>query len=805
MMRIVSEGRITAVVVALFVVSGATALVGEVVWMRMLGLVMGNTVWAASIAVAAWMGGMALGAALGAGLASRTRRHLWWYALAEGGIGVFYALSPTIVRGLLVVGATFGDDLGGRLAIGVLQRLLLAAVALLIPTTLMGLTLPLLVERLRGSALARRVGLLYGANTLGAAAGVFGAAYLLLPRLGEQGSLAMAAVACSLVAMVAVWLDHLLPRLGGTPAGSGPRPTLQNSRFLVLVALMGCGALAAELIWVRILVLHLGSRVYAFALLLGVYLTGLALGSLVMRLVPSPARPVRVLEALQLAVAVLLGAQLLALGHFADLMAWLTDVLRPPATFAGLQGVMIASVAALFLPITVLFGASFPLAVAADPARRSDGAHVGRVAAANTLGAIVGALGAPFILIPTIGSQRGLLVLALIFTVVAVGLVRSRRVMIAAGLVVAGVVVIWTTLPPDWVLRQVGYVDVAQGELLELEEGIGATLTIARYPDRRGEMRVLELNGVNVAGTKPELRIVQQLQGNLPLLQVAEPRRVLHVGFGSGGTCWAVSRHPVEAIDVVEISPEVPRASARWFPEINRGVLADPRVRVIVNDGRNFLLATDRRYDAILSDSIHPLFAGNSTLYTRDYFDLCRSHVRPGGVVSMWLPLYSLDQASLLRILRAFWEVFPRTAVWYDVSTVNENTIVTGLVEPGPLRIDWQRLTNPDLEETLREGGIDSAEALMADLLLGPSDVAQMVAGVPPLRDDLPFVEYNSGRLLSRNAPWLANLTMLAAHRAQVSPFSHPPVEWDQAKARRDRELDRRISELADLVSASTR
>ena len=263
----------------LFTVSGATALVGEVVWMRMLGLVLGNTVWAASAAVAVWMAGMALGAAIAARLAPRIRHHLIWYGAAEGLIGIFFALSPRIEAIVLRLGTLVGDDLGNAMLVGVAQRFALACAVLLIPTLLMGLTLPLLVERLRGSSLVERVGTLYGLNTLGAAGGVFLTAYLLLPVLGERGSLAAAAVACAGVCVAALVGERHLPAVA--VAVPQPKPSRKGARgHLVLVAAMGFAALAAEIVWVRILVLSLGSRVYAFAILLGVYLVGLSVGSL---------------------------------------------------------------------------------------------------------------------------------------------------------------------------------------------------------------------------------------------------------------------------------------------------------------------------------------------------------------------------------------------------------------------------------------------------------------------------------------------------------------------------------------------
>ncbi len=775
------------VMVVLFFVSGATALAGEVVWMRMLGLVLGNTVWAASAAVAVWMGGMALGARLGARLAPRTRHHLRWYGLAEALIGGFFLASPAVLSALLDLGARLGPDLGDRLAVGVAERLGLAVLALLVPTVLMGLTLPLVVERLRGRGLAARVGLLYGVNTLGATAGVLVAAYLALPALGERGTLAAASLACAVVAAAAVAAEgHVAQAEPGGEATAAERPRLP---FLFLAGAMGASALAAELVWVRLLVLHLGSRVYAFAVLLGVYLLGIGLGSLLLwRLAGRIREPRRWLASSQVAVAAALALQVVALGHTADLLAVPARLFVTHPSFAAVQGAVLAVVAVLFLPVTVLFGASFPLTVAADPARVSAGAHAGAVAAANTVGGIVGALAAPFLLVPWVGCQRSLLLLAALHVVVAVALLRQRAVVAAGAAALAAVLALWVVLPADWLVRRSGG-GGAEVELVSIDESLSATVLVKRYHDPGGSWLSLELNGVNVAGSDPALLAVQQLQGHLPLLQLRSPRRALHIGFGSGGTSWALSRHPLERVDVVEIAPEVLAAADHHFAAINRHVLADPRLNVVVNDGRNYLLATSERYDAILSDSIHPVYAGNSTLYTLEYFQLCRRRLAPGGLVSMWLPLYSLDQGSYLRIVAAFAAVFPRAAIWYDVSTANEFTVVTGSVEPGPLELDWARLADPALAESLAIAGVRSAEDLAADLLLGPREVAELVEDVPPHDDDLPYVEYTAGRILARERTWRDNLVMLAAARAQSSPFATLPVPWAEVQERRDRRL----------------
>jgi spermidine synthase len=783
--------------VVLFFLSGLTALVGEVVWMRMLGLTLGNTVWAASTAVAVWMAGMAIGARFGARLASRTRYHLRWYGLAEVTIGVFYLASPALHRLLLRAGTHVGEDLSSSIVVGMLQRFGLAAMALAVPTILMGLTLPLLVERLRGRGLASRVSLLYGINTLGASAGVFAAGYFLLPVLGEAGSLAAAAGLCAAVGAASVLAERSVPQAEHAPV-EPPTSPVQRS-YLVLVAVMGLSALAAELVWVRVLVLHLGSRVYAFALLLGVYLLGIGIGSLAIRaLADRIVDPARALARVQVMVAAALVLQLVALGSAGDLIGWLSGAVTLRASFAALQGVFFATVLVLFLPVTVLFGASFPLAVAADPERRTAGEHAGIIAAANTVGAIAGAVAAPFLLVPWIGCQRTLLLLSFVHLGVALALRDTRRMKVAATAVVVGALLMWSALPSDWVLRQATAVDSDRTELVELVESLSATVLVKRYDDAEGTWFSLELNGVNVAGTEPSLLAVQQLQGNLPMLLAANTDRVLHIGFGSGGTCWSVTRYPIEQVDLVEIAPEVLAASDTHFADINHGVLDDPRVNVVVNDGRNFLLATDRTYDAILSDSIHPLYAGNSTLYTREYFEMCRAHLNSGGVTSMWLPIYSLDRSSLLRIIRAFHEVFPQTAIWYDVSTVNEFTVVTGMVEPGPVEVMWERAAAPAVAESLRIANVFGRENLVANLLLAPDDVARLTRDVPAFVDDLPYVEYTSGRLLGRDLTWYDNLLMLFESRTFESPFPDGTGDWDGALSYRDR----RLREILDRLRA---
>ncbi|MCU0292759.1 MAG: fused MFS/spermidine synthase [Thermoanaerobaculaceae bacterium] len=782
-----------ALVTVLFVVSGLAALAYQVVWVRALGLVVGNSLWAAVVVVAAYMGGMALGSALVARWLPRIRHHLRWYALAEGLAAAFALATPAVLGWLARGAAHLGPEPLAGWGAPLLGRFGLAWLFLAVPTVAMGTTLPLLVARLgsRGP-LAQRVGRLYAANTFGAVAGVVGAAFIGLPLLGERATLAVAALVGLAVAGVA-WLaeSHLPP---AEPSLDRGRDSDRHPVWLAYPALFGFVALACELVWTRVLLLHLGSRVYAFALILAVYLVGIAAGAAIAR--RWARRPRVALAGWQLVLAVTLILQVGVLARLGDVLGWLATVFHL-ATFPQIQLALAAAVAAVLLPPTLAFGATFPLSVAAWPNEAGAGEKTGRVAAANTLGAIAGTILAPLVLVPLVGSQVLLFAFAAIAALAAAALATGRRGRVGALVVAAGAVVAAVATPRGMVLQ--GASVVSGGVLEAVSESSSATVVVRRHRDAGGEWRSLELNGVNVAGTSLELRAIQRLQGHLPLLLHPRPTSVLHIGFGSGGTAWAVSRHPVEHIDIAEISPEVLAVSDRIFSDINRGVLRDPRVRVMVNDGRNVLLASHGSWDVILSDSIHPVFAGNSTLYTREYFELCRQHLPPDGVLSMWLPMYSLSETSFLGILRAFWEVFPSTAVWYDPIALNEFTVVTGTSSREGLRVRWDALANPRLVPTLAEAGARTPAALAGMLLVGPREVATLVADVLPHVDDFPEVEYRSGRLHDRTATWLQNFRLLWAARAKVNPFLDYPGDWREVAGARDQAVREQLRTLATL------
>ena len=791
--------RRTALLVACFFLSGAASLMAQVVWLRYLALTFGNTTQAAATLLAVFMGGLGLGAFLFGRLADRWRRPLLAYAVLEALIALFALASPALLR-LIDQGyiAAYRGLLEGAPGLFVAARVVLAAAVLLPPTLLMGGTLPLLLRGVtkHDVEVGRHTALFYALNTLGGAAGVALAGFVTIRLLGLHATLLLAA-ACNLTAALGAALLSRPLAPAAPAAATAPSP---RWRLLALFFTMGLASLGYEVLWTRALVFHLGSSVYAYSLMLCLFLAGVGLGSWL--IVPwadrlrSPGAALAVVEA---ALALVAAIQVLLFARLADTIIFWSERVRP-VTFSGGVAVQLLSLVPLIAPATLLMGVSFPLAVRLFHRELGRlGGDVGAVYGANTIGSIAGSLGTGFVLIPWLGTQNSLLALGAVNGLLALLLATGRLGAPAAArrwrLLAAGApllcLVVMATLPADRVILAAGIFRGDRPEdLVYFAEDASTSVTVRLRHDAAAPYHLLELNGVNVAGTSPDLYAVQKMQGHLPLLLAGGARDVAHIGFGSGGTAWAVSRHPVASILIVEISPAVIAASDRFFPEINHGVLRDPRVRVEIHDGRNFLLASPRTFDAVLSDSIHPRYSGNGSLYTRDYFELLRARLRPGGVASMWLPAYGLLPRNYAMIVEAFREVFPHTTIWYEPSALNSFTIVTGRLADDPW--DGEALARafavPEVAAELVDLGIDGPADLLLCYLVGGDELAALFAGVPPHRDDLPVVEYESGQLLDRNRPWLATFSRLLAARPAAPPADYlaalPPAEQERAVAR---------------------
>jgi spermidine synthase len=766
-------GALFPLAAACFFLSGTAALLYEVVWMRLLGLVFGHTVYAVTTVLAAYMGGLALGSLLAGRWADRLRRPLRTYGLLEAAIGAYCLATPWLFRATEAAYLWLSRSVRpGPVGAGLLH-FAFAALILLPPTALMGATLPVLSRAVVQvpSLAASRVGTLYAVNTWGAVAGTAATGFLLLPALGLGRTVWLGVGLNLLVAALALLLERwalaapqaavaAAPAVESAGAPDRPEPSrLEVTVALVAIGVSGAASMAYEIAWTRALSLALGSSTYAFAAMLTTFLSGLALGALVVSRLLRRRRLGLVAFALVEAGIALLALLLLPLfGRLPEAM--LVVLGRAGVTHgAALTAQFALSFLLMILP-TLLVGATFPLVIAAlGRGLERLGREVGGVYSANTVGTILGSMAAGFLLVPAIGIQNTVLLaaganLAAGLAAVLVARDASGRVRIGAAAAVCLFAALALALPrwdPRLMTSGVAvYADTFRGltpeafrtsqqrrELLFYEEGLSTTVAVVRSPTAVS----LSVNGKTDASTGRDMA-TQLLLGHMGALLLEEPRRALVIGLASGITVGAAAQHPFERIDVAEIEPAMLEAS-RFFEKENRKALSDPRVKVLVGDGRQILEAATGSYDLIVSEPSNPWIAGVASLFTREFYESARRHLSPNGVMVQWLQSYSIFTADVRMVMRTFQEVFPHVSVW--VPFPGDFLLVA---TPGPATLDLglvarRAAASPGLREDLTRLDL-LGENLAFRFFLGEEDVRRFAAGAPLNTDDRPLLEFSA-------------------------------------------------------------
>ncbi len=453
---------------------------------------------------------------------------------------------------------------------------------------------------------------------------------------------------------------------------------------------------------------------------------------------------------------------------------------------------------------TFMMGAAFPLAMKLyTNTLGTVGRKVGIVYASNTLGAIIGSFAAGFILVPFVGL-RNAFILAAGFNVAA-GVVllalqpqsplSARLIRCTAALAAFAVAIM---LVPGDMYQRIFQKAEKEYDLVYYKEDPTATVTV----HRRGKDRlIIDLNGLNVAGTSFNFLTTQKIQAHLGLLLHPSPKRVMQIGFGSGGTCYSASLHGgVAAIDCIEICPAVIEA-AKYFLPSNHRVLEKSTVHLNIEDARNYMLATPHRYDLILSDSIHPTYAGNGTLYSRDYFELCKSKLNDGGFVSFWLPTYLLSVRDYKTIVKTFQSVFPYVTIWYVHSAIEAYTIVIGKTQPFTIDVRQlrSRLADPDIARDLAEINAFDVYDILSYFIMGPETARAFAADGDINSENMPIIEFRAPKSMSRRRTWYHNLKALAEHRESPVPYLVNSADTDAEKNLFLEELERRFT-LAGLL-----
>jgi spermidine synthase len=753
----------------LFFLSGACALAYEVVWMRLLVLVLGASTPAVSLVLAVFMGGLALGARLLGGWGDRARSPLGLYGRLEMGIGVAGLIVPLLLRhwGGPYVGLVQAID--ERPVLLASLRGVVACSVLLPPTLLMGATLPVLVRFVgRAERLGRDLGTLYAVNVAGAVAGTVLTGALGIRFLGIDATTHLTAALNLTVGLVAVlWARRLDPApapgggAGPIPPAGEAAPAPRAAALWATVALSGFVTMALEVVWTRALVFTFKSTVYSFTIILATCLLGLALGSAVFGRL-DPGRHTRGVLGL---VQLLAGAATLLCAPLALRAA---PVMMAVSGRLGYTGPVFLGATALGAALTVavpavLMGMVFPLA-SRLLLRGVDtvGGRLGRALWVNTLGAILGSLAAGFVLVPALTLKGALLGLGLAQMAwgIALGWRASGIVRVAGPVAAAALLGLAARLLPGPVPFDPGATAEPGAVVTVHRDGVAATVAVVDHADGLRELRIDGFHAASDGRTSDYMAMM----AHLPLLLHPAPQRALVVCFGTGTTAGSVLMHREVQVDVVDINPDV-FAYAPLFRRVNHGVAESPRARLIVDDGRHHVLTTARDYDVVTSEPMPPTFAGVVSLYSREYYELARRRLRPGGLLAQWLPMHLLTTAETLSILGTVREVFPETTLWLSAGT--------GIVvarRDAPVRVDpadlEARLGEAPLLRDLEERDVAGVSRLAGLYALGP-EALRRLGPAAIVSDDRPSLEFHPPRHLAR----------------QVSRFGRPLEADEQLEA----------------------
>jgi spermidine synthase len=717
--------RFLPLLLVLFIGSGCSALIYEVVWLQLLQLVIGSSAASLAVLLGTFMGGMCLGSIFLPRLISARRHPLRVYALLELGTGVF---GFAVLFGLPFVQHLYTATIGHGLP-GILLRSAASAICLLPPTLMMGATLPAISRWIETTPQAASWwGFFYGGNIAGGVFGCLLAGFYLL-RIHDLATATYVAAFINLaVALASLGLARSVFYEAPPAAIETAERSPDSWPVYFAIALSGLCALGAEVIWTRTLSLMLGPTVYTFSIILGVFLTGLGLGSSGgSALARTASKPKTMLALCQL-------VQVLAIAFAAFMLAdflpyWRGNVDSPLSPWHGFLNDL-ARCAIAILPSTILWGASFPLALASVASgKRDPGRLVGEVYGANTIGAILGSIGFSLVMIPGVGTQHSEQVLIGLSVLAAI--VIQRPSMKMAGAVLAAALVVWSVPAIPWQLIAFGRrlaTTTGSWTPIYIAEGMNSSIAYTKYENVTTYFHV---SGKTEASAEPQDMRLQRLLGHLPALLHGNAKSILVVGCGAGVTAGTFVVHPeVEHIRIVEIEPLIPPASAQYFRRENHNVMHDPRTRIVYDDARHYILTSPEKYDIITSDPIHPWVKGIAPLYSTQYFELVKQHLNPGGFVTQWVPLYESSVETVQSEIATFFDAFPNGTVWGNLNTDGQGYDVVLVGQTGKLKINvddiQQRLDRPEYKpvaDSLREVGYNSAIDLLATFAVQSSDL----------------------------------------------------------------------------------
>ena len=748
-----------ALLVALFFASGCSALIYEIVWYQLLQLVIGSSAVSLGVLLATFMGGLCIGSLALPRILSRDLHPLRVYAALELGIGICGLLA---LFGMPLVDRVYAAAVGHGLP-AMLLRAVVSSACLLPPTILMGASLPAAARWIEtGEKGVSWLGLLYGANTCGAVFGCLLAGFYLLRVYDMSTATFVAAFINAVVALISYALSKR------SAAAITEAPAAMNSAkadwpVYITIALSGACALGAEIVWTRLLGLLLGATVYTFSLILAVFLIGIGIGSNAGSVLSRHIKEARIaLGWCQMLIAGAIAWTAVTLAQ--SLPYWPINSLLSTSSWYTFQVDLVRCLWAI-LPAACLWGASFPLALRAVARVGEDpGRMIGGVYASNTAGAIVGALGFSLILIPHIGSrdsQRVLIAVAAISgLIVAVPVLWQRKqkppVLAFVASSIAAIWLVTSVSPVPGELIAYGrriLTSSGRSRILYVGEGLNSSIAISQWDDGAVQFHV---SGKVEASTEPYDMRLQRMLGFMPALFHPHPATVLVVGFGAGVTGGSFTRHPdVRRIVICEMEPLVPPTATRFFARENYDVMNDRRTEMIYDDARHYILTSRDRFDIITSDPIHPWVKGSATLYSKEYFELVKRHLNPGGIVTQWVPLYESDTNTVRSEIATFFAVFPRGTIWGNENAGGGyDVVLLGQAEGQKIDVPGleQRLGSADyigVRRALGEVGFHTPMNLLATYAGSAEDLKPWLAGAEMNRDGNLRLQYLAGMALN--------------------------------------------------------
>jgi spermidine synthase len=816
-----TKSEITGINIAVFLLffaSGVSGLIYEVVWTRKLMYIFGATLFAVATVLSAFMGGLALGSWLFGKYADKSRNNLRLYGYLQIGIGLSALFLPFILSMLDPIYKAFYQNFNASFIVISLLRFVLTFAVLLIPTTLMGGTLPVLSRFLvkKKESLGLNIGVLYSMNTLGAVLGCFMAGFILIASIGIRGTTYIAVGLNLAVALTSI----LLSRGMDTPEAAEEKESAEKEKILpedeaksrrIVFWVLGCYAvsgfvaLSYQVAWNRALVFcfeAMKNTTYSFTAMLTVFLVGLALGGSVMSaFIDKQKDPLRLFGLIQVLIGLFGAFSFYMIFYIGPTLApfSLYDKAGEVSWLAGVLNVFVKTGAAIFIP-TFLMGMAFPVVTRICVDRiGSVGFGVGRLYSLNTIGAIVGSFASGFILVPVLGlagciyllSIMNLMIALVVFLINPFMKKQSRTILVISCIVIALVLLI--RMPHGVKFQELAPTD----KEIYYKEGPLATVSVL---ENSFKYRTIYVDNVGVAGTDRILLTDQKSLAHIPMLLLKDPKSALTVGFGSGGASYSYTRYEsMEDIHCVEICKTVMDTAPDLLAS-NHGILLpesrkdapmpfpvqaykyealpgyktyDKRYKIILDDVRSYLRFTGKKYDIIATDCTDLRYKSNANLYDDKYFELCRDHVTDDGMVVVWMPLAGLSDEMFRLALRTFYKYFPEMSIWYMNNDSTHYILIIGTRKP--LKIDYslmkEKLKEKTVKEDLAELFLDDVDKLLSCFLCDQTTLDKYLEGTKINSENRPYLEFESPKYGYGDKPLLDNLDNLVELETSILPY----------------------------------